>query len=715
MASNDFVPYIPPEEEGVPELTFKAMALGALLAIIMAAANAYLGLKAGMTVSAAIPASVISIAVFSALYKSGIIKEKATVLEVNVSKTSAAAGEALAAGIVFTLPALLVPGALELWDEVDLWATMGIALVGGLIGVIFTIPLRKVLIVDLDLPFPEGVACTEVILASEEGGKGGSYIARALGIGAIWQLARDSNGFRLFSPHFDITAGENVAGGKGRIWFGSELSAALVGVGYIIGPRVSLLVVLGGALGWLVIIPLIGLLGELGIYGDGWTGTGTDPFIIIWGNYLRYVGVGAMIVASLYTLISMRSALAQALAPVFDLFRKKDDDVMAAEPIRTEHDLPLGIMFGLAALLMIPTFFIYNYFAEDPLFSIGAAIMMIVAAFVFSSIAAYIAGILGSSSNPISGVTIATLALTSVLFMYGFGLEGDQGMLTAIGVAAVICVAAAIGGDTLQELKTGQLLGSTPKSLQKAEFIGVIAAGLTIPFVMLMLHEASGIGSRDLPAPQAYVMATIVDSIFNENMNWEMVILGGSISGSLILWNHYWDAKEMPQKKVPVMGVAVGVYLPFTTTFCIALGGILKYFSDRFVETNMRHYGEEFETEEEEEKAITTAKEEVSSDGILVASGLIAGEALMGVALAVTVFLNISLYDYFIGKEFPGKWHGLLAFMYLLGLIYYFGLRDYIKRKDSEEITDTFKEMLSEEKESWFGLKPGYGEEESED
>jgi len=687
MTSKDFVPYIPPEEENVAEFTMKAILLGIILSVVMAAANAYLGLKAGMTVSAAIPASVISMAVFTALYRANITKNKATVLEVNFSKTSAAAGEALAAGIVFTIPALLV---LELWDEVEVWPTMGIALVGGLLGVIFTIPLRRVLIIDMDLPFPEGVACTEVILAGEEGGKGGAYVFRALSIGAFWQVARDSNGLRLFNPHFDETIGKN----KARFWIGSELSAALVGVGYIIGPRVSMLVVLGGALGWMIIIPIIG-------FTDGWPADGALGFFGVWATHLRYVGVGAMIVGSAYTLISMRAALAKALAPVF---AKKDKEVMEAQPIRTEHDLNLGLMFFCAALLLIPMIIIYNYFAENLGLSVISAILMIVAAFVFSSIAGYIAGILGSSSNPISGVTIATLAMTSLLFMYVFHLKGDQGMLTAVGVAAVICVAAAIGGDVLQELKTGQLLGSTPKALQMAEFIGVIAAGLTIPFVVLMLDNASGIGSRDLPAPQAYVMASIVDGIFNEDMKWDMVILGGLISGGLIGWNLYFEKiREQPQKKVPVMGVAVGVYLPFTTTFCIAIGGLLKYLSDRFVETNIRTYDDSFKSEEEQQKAIDSSKEAVGSDGVLVASGLIAGEALMGVALATFVFLNINLYDYFIGKEFPGKWHGLLAFFYLLALVYYFGLREFLKKKDTSEIVGTIKQVAREEADSLIG------------
>ncbi len=685
MTEKDFVPYIPPEKEDVHEWTFKAWGLGALLAIIMAAANAYLGLKAGMTVSAAIPASVISIAVFTALYRAGIIKDRATVLEVNVAKTSAAAGEALAAGIVFTIPALLVQG---LWTDVEVFPTMAIGLVGGLLGVIFTVPLRRVLINDLDLPFPEGVACTEVILASEEGGRGGAYVFRALGIGALWQLARDSNGFRLFSPHFDETVGEK----KVRFWFGSEMSAALVGVGYIIGPRVSFLVMMGGVLGWLIIIPVIGAT-------DGWPADGAYGFFGVWASHLRFVGVGAMVVGSGYTLVIMRKALAQALAPVFDLLRGGKDDIPEAAPIRTEHDLPLGIMFGCAFALIIPTFFIYNYFAENPGFSLVAAILMLAFAFIFSSIAAYIAGILGSSSNPISGVTIATLTLTSVMFM-AIGLEGDKGMLTAIGVAAVICVAAAIGGDVLQELKTGQLLGSTPHHLQKAEFVGVIAAGIFTPFVLMILHDGSGIGSRDLPAPQAYVMASIVNGIFNKDMKWDMVALGGAISGGLIVWNYVMETiKETPEKKVPVMGVAVGVYLPFTTTFCIALGGFLKYIADRFIETNVRTYGEEYEDDDDEDAAVASAKESAESDGTLVASGLIAGEALMGVFLAMFVFMDITLFEYLgpLAQASPAKWHGLLAFLYLLLFIWYFGLRNFLKHKDWSEILGTLKEVLIED------------------
>ncbi|HID71520.1 MAG TPA: oligopeptide transporter, OPT family [Thermoplasmata archaeon] len=688
MIEKDFVPYIPPEEENVPEFTVKAVLLGMILAFTMAAANAYLGLKAGMTVSAAIPAAVISMAVFTGMYRANLTKNKATVLETNLSKTCAAAGEALAAGVVFTIPALLVLG---LWDDVEIFPTMGIALVGGLLGVIFTIPLRRVLIIDMDLPFPEGVACTEVILAGEEGGRGGSYVFKALGIGALWQVARDANGFRLFSSHFDTTFGK----GKVRFWIGSELSAALMGVGYIIGPRISMLVVMGGALGWLVIIPLIGFLGEIGVYGDGWTAGGTEGFLYIWANYLRYVGVGAMVVGSIYTLITMRKALSKSLAPVF---KRKEKGIVEAEPIRTEHDLNLGLMFGFAGVLIIPMILIYYHFSDNASLSVVSALMMIVAAFVFSSIAGYIAGILGSSSNPISGVTIATLSLTSVLFMYLFHLKGNEGMLTAVGVAAVICVAAAIGGDVLQELKTGQLLGSTPRVLQLGEFIGVTVAALTIPFVVLMLHESSGIGTRELPAPQAYVMAAIVDGIFKETMKWEMVFLGGFIACGLIAWNYYVEMIiKQPERKVSVMGVAVGVYLPFTTSFCIAIGGFLKYLTDRFIETDLRLY-QKLESEEEREKAITSAKEKVGGDGFLVASGLIAGEALMGVALASFVFLNIEAYKFIlIAKEIPGKWHGLIAFFYLMALVYYFGLRSFLKKKEWGEIFATLKEVAKED------------------
>ena len=402
-----------------------------------------------------------------------------------------------------------------------------------------------------------------------------------------------------------------------------------------------------------------------------------------------------MVVGSFYTLISMRAALFKALEPII---RRKDKDIIEAQPIRTEHDLNLKLMFTFAFLLLIPTFFIYNHFADDPLFSVGAALMMIVAAFIFSSIAGYIAGILGSSSNPISGVTIATLALTSILFMYVFGLKGDEGMVTALGVAAVICVAAAIGGDVLQELKTGQLLGSTPKSLQMAEFVGVIVAGISIPFVVHMLHQSSGIGSLDLPAPQAQVMAVILRGIFEESMKWEMVGLGAAVAFGLIGWNFYWEKmREMPEKKVSVMGVAVGVYLPFTTTFCIGIGGLLKRLTDRFVETNIKMYDDSFENDEEEEKAIAATKDSVGSDGFLVASGLIAGEALMGVALATFVFLDINLYEYFIGKEIPGKWHGLLAFFYLLFLIYYFGMRSFLRKKHKTEIVETLKQVVKED------------------
>ena len=664
----DFVPYIP-HDQIIPEWTYKAIIFGMLLSAIMAAANAYLGLYVGMTVSAAIPAAVMALAAFKALSRTGLT-EDATILEVNLAKTMASAGEALAAGIVFTIPALIIIGS---WDSIDILPTMGIAFVGGLLGVTFTIPLRRILINELDLPFPEGVACTEVLIAGEEGGEGANLVFSSLGLAMLWQFSRSSDGLNLWSPEYEKVTGD----GKLRFFGGGELSAALIGVGYIIGLRIAMLMVMGGILGWVIILPVIGLLGEAGIYGNGWAmedGTpvfGPSGFRVLWSDYLRYVGVGAMVVSAAYTLYTMRAAITTGLknANPFSKLDEEDEDI-----IRTERDLSQKKASLVALLFIIPIFFIYYHFSENIGVSAIASVLMLISAFLFAAIAGYIAGLIGSSSNPISGITIATLLFVSI-FLLIMGMEGTRGQTTAIGVAAVVCVAAAISGDVMQDLKTGQLVGNTPRILQLGEFVGVAVAAAVIPFVLYVLMDTYTLGV-DLAAPQAQVMAVIVEGIFDGTMKWELVGLGMMIAVGIIAYSLHTGTK------VPIMAVAIGLYLPIIMAVPILVGGLLKELSDRFIEHRVAHDPALEDDEEERESVLEREKKGAESKGVLFSSGLIAGEALTGIGIALIVWLDLDMNL----KEFPVAWTGLLLFSYIALLLIYITLRDTIKDMSVREI-----------------------------
>ena len=551
-----FVPYIP-AKESIPELTVKAILLGIILALVMTAANAYLGLYVGMTVSASIPAAVISMAVLRSLLKANIVEE-ATILENNLVKTMASAGESLAAGVIFTIPALLV---MEAWTDIKYTETMVIALIGGVMGVLFTITLRKILIVELDLPYPEGVACTEVLIVGEEGGKGTFYVFTALALGMIYKLVGSGNGFRLWEERVNKV----ITTGKARFYGGADLSVALLGVGFIVGPMIASYVFIGGIIGWVIIAPVVGF-----IYG--WPqGNYVDAFMSIWSNYVRYVGVGAMIIGGAYTLYRMRDAILTGVK------KGLTPRIEEEEEIRTERDLKRPLFY--AVILLIPMFFLYWHLSKSIVIAFIAMMIMGVAAFFFTAIAGYIAGVVGSSNNPISGVTVATLLFAALIIAFldkqGFGVDVETNMAATISIAAVVCCAAAIAGDVMQDLKTGQLLGSTPRNLQIGEFIGVISAAIIIAPVLHVLHKAYVIGSPDLRAPQAGLMAAVTQGVFLGTMNWTMVLLGMTIAGILI-----WQ-------KIPVMSVAIGIYLPFTLSIPIMIGGLIKLGTDKFVDKKM--------------------------------------------------------------------------------------------------------------------------------
>ncbi len=585
-------PYVPPEKE-MAEFTVKAVLLGVILALIMGAANAYLGLYAGMTVSATIPAAVISMAVFRAL--------NGTILETNLSKTIASAGESLAAGVIFTIPAFLIIGA---WTEVDYVKTTVIALLGGVLGVLFTISLRRILIVELDLPFPEGVACTEVLIAGEEGGRSAKTVFTALVGGLLFKLFGSEYGFRLWKERTEGI----FSVGRAHFYGGSDLSVALLGVGYIVGPRIASMVFLGGVIGWVILVPIF-----LTIYGIP---SGVDPLLYlseeIWRKQTMWVGIGAIIVGGLYTMWSIRSSVAGAVRRAMGITKSE-----TKMEVRTERDLPIKYSLWAAAAMIIPIAILYYYLIESGFIAGISAIIMLAAAFFFTAIAGYLAGVVGSSNNPISGVTISTLLFASLLLL-AFGAKGTSGMATALGVGAVVCCAAAIAGDVMQDFKTGQLVGSTPAKLQMGEMIGVVATALILAPILTLLYQVYGIGvptpehPHPLRAPQAMAMGTLLSSMFGQGMNVPMFLLGAELAVLLIML------------KRPILPIAIGIYLPLTLAVPIMLGGIIHLLVDKAAKK-----------EENREK--------VHSQGVLFSAGLVAGEALMGIILAVFVIAHFPL------------------------------------------------------------------------
>jgi putative OPT family oligopeptide transporter len=655
VADEEFVPYVRPEVKMV-ELTIKALLLGVILSVVMAAANAYLGLKVGMTVSAAIPAAVISAAFFKLA--------KGTVLEITVSKTMASTGESLAAGVIFTIPALIIIG---VWDSIDYGTTTAVALVGGTLGVLFTILLRKILIIELNLPFPEGVASAEVIIATEEGGKSASYVFGALGIGALFKIGASlvvngrEHAFGLWRDKVEGVA----SAGNTHLYGGSDLSVALLGVGYIIGLRIAMLIFAGGVIGWVIIAPII--MGVSGVPINPETGLAftnmVDAFNEIRFQHLIFIGVGTMIVGSFWTLYTMRKAI---ISGVKKAFPSKNAIVEVDAVVRTEEDLPVRWALIFAGILIIPIFIIYLILSGSILQAFFAAIIGFIAAFLFTTVAGYLAGIIGSSNNPISGVTIATLLIMSIV-LFVLGARGAIGMATAIGVAALICCSAAIAGDVTQSLKTGQLIGSTPKYLQISMFIGVAVAAVVIAPTLTVLHAAYTIGSPNLPAPQALAMKGIVEGIFGGNMNWLMVLFGMELAVLLIILDK------------PVLPIAIGLYLPFSLTIPIMLGGIVHFLVDRTVDQRFTNKFAHVQDEKQRTSQIEKIKEKVHNKGVLFSSGLIAGEALMGIIMAVLVVQGVSLA--IIGE--PIVILGVIFFLFLAVLLWLFGQRS-IEEQESK-------------------------------
>ena len=662
MSREDFKSFIPADKT-IPELTIKAILVGVFLAVVLGAANAYLGLYAGMTVSAIIPGAVLALALMKPF--------KPTILEVNIATMGASAGECIAAGVIFTIPALIL---LDVWTEINYLQTTFISLMGGLLGVLWMVPLRRALVVKTDLPFPEGIAVAAVLtttVGGEESDKKGGISSIWLAIGAIiaalFKFGQIS--LNIFRGTIDgmVSIGKYAIVGKeheGWFYGGTATSPALLGVGWIIGPRISSYVFVGGLIGWVIIAPLLILASGLPIPVEEYADLGPliGGFYTIWGEQVRYIGVGAMLVGGLWAVYSIRNNLVDSVKEA--VLGIKAGAVKTKK--RTEQDLSYKLIFISIGLMIIPIFVLYQWLSGLLGISIIMAVLTVFLAFIASALAGYLTGLVGSSNCPISGVTVTVLLIVS-LIMLGFGATGLEGMAVVIFISAVICIGGSISGDLLQTMASGQMIGATPKKLQISMIFGVVAISGVIGIIIGVLHEAFTIGSQSLPAPQAFLMKGIVQGILGGEMLWPYVIVGAVLAFVLILIN------------LPVLPVAIGLYLPFTLSVPIFAGGSIRYLTDSFLK---KKYGS---AEEEEisdwELAIkqTDVKpnEKAIRTGLLFTAGLVAGEALMGVVVAVLVVLGINLAL----METASWWPGLLVLAYIGLLLAYIPIREILSQR----------------------------------
>ena len=581
-----------------PEIPLKAIFLGIILSIILAGANAYLGLFAGMTVSASIPAAVISMGVLSMFRRSNIFEN-------NIVQTAASAGESLAAGVIFTIPALVLMG---YWQDFNYIEVAKIAAIGGLIGVLFTVPLRRAFIVEAKLKYPEGIATAEVLKAGDEARSSDSAdaksglktIAVAGLVGGLMKLAEQ--GFSMWHAVIE----KAVAVGNSIFGLGSNLSPALISVGYIVGRNIGILVVAGGLISWGIAIPIYTAL-------YGFEGEPMDAAWNIWNSKIRYMGVGAMVIGGIWSLIKLFKPLVAGIQASLEAVRQKD---RGKDIPREEKDFPINYV-GMALLgLLIPVFFLYLGIIQSAGNAAILAIVMMIFGFLFSAVAAYMAGVVGSSNNPISGVTIATILFSSLLLLALLGTGSEVGAAGAIMVGAGVCCAAAIGGDNLQDLKTGYILGATPWKQQIMQVVGTISAAVVLGLVLDILHTAYVIGSPTLSAPQATLMKSVADGVFSGDLPWGFVSIGAVIAVILILMDIRQE-KIGSDFRIPVLAVAVGIYLPIELTVPIFIGGMINHFGKK-----------------------SGAGGSKQKKGLLLASGLITGEALMGILVALPIFLT---------------------------------------------------------------------------
>lgn len=622
---DSFKPFISAEKV-VPEFTLTSIILGILLAVLFGGANAYLGLRVGMTVSASIPAAVISMGVIR------VILRKDSILENNIVQTIGSAGESLAAGAIFTLPALFM-WASEWGTEAPSLLEIGIiALCGGILGVLFMVPLRKALIVEEHgvLPYPEGTACAEVLLAGEQGGAKSATVFAGLGIAALYKFIAD--GLKLFPSevHYELT------GYKGS-GVGIDVLPALAGVGYICGPKISAYMLSGGIVAWFVLMPLISLFG-----GDAVIYPGADPIsamdsFTIWSKYIRYIGAGAVATGGILSLIKSLPLIIKTFRQAMKSYSRSN----SISDVRTDQDLSMkGIL--VACLVMILLMWLIPVIPVN----IVGALIITVFGFFFATVSSRMVGLVGSSNNPVSGMAIGTLLFATII-LKATGTIGQEGMVAAIVIGSIICVIAAIAGDTSQDLKTGYIVGATPKKQQIGELIGVLVSAVAIGGVLYLLNKAWGYGSTELPAPQATLMKMVVEGVMEGNLPWALVFAGAGIAIVIEILG------------IPVLPFAVGLYLPIHLSTPIMAGGLVRLYFDKKKNISQEERGQ------------------VVENGILYTSGLIAGEGLVGILLAVFAIIPIgasTLGDVINISEIIslGNIGGLIFFLFLIFTIFKF-------------------------------------------
>ncbi len=628
-------PYVPPETT-MTEFSGLALLYGLVMSVILGAANAYLGLKAGMTIAATYPAAVISMALLRIT--------KGSILEENIARTIGSIGESVAAGAIFTIPAFIISG---VWNNLEehYWEATAIMMVGGIMGVLFVTMLRRVMVEDVELPYPESVAAGEIHKAGRAGGTGALYLVVAGVIGAAIQSLKQMN---LFASSWEKFVGFKRGGvvlgrggatlpGSGGIVLSSPgVSPAYIGVGYIIGPRLASLNFAGGLLAWGLFVPLLlYLLGPtLNLSGTGgdteasWLAQATT----LWRYIVRPIAIGGMLMSAVYTLWRMRKNLTGGMKRSISDVRKAAAG--AAQVDRTEQDLSFrSVIIGIS-IAAVCTFFLYNHFSRNVGAAITATVVMIVAGFFFAAVSAYLVGMIGSSNNPISGLTLSTVIIAALL-MVALGQTGTAGIAAVLGVAGVICVSAAVAGEMLQDLKVGHILGGTPWKMQVGDLIGTVVASAAMFYPILVLHQGdikangTGLGGANLPAPQASLMALVSQGIVGGDMAWPLIGVGILMAVGFIL----------VQVRSPML-VCVGMYLPLETTFAIFIGGVIRGIVDKMADARRFNAAQ---------------KVRVENNGVLCAAGLIAGEALVGLVFAALYFYEIPVYSFFDRPSFVGS------------------------------------------------------------
>ena len=619
-----------------PQLTFKAITLSIILTVILAAANAYVGLFAGLTVATAIPAAVIAMAVLRLFGPSNI-------LENNIVATGASAGSSIASGAIFTMPALIL---LHHWKQFDYWWTLAIVGLGGVLGVLFSVPLRRTLIIDQKLLFPEGVAAAEVLKLSSNPGEGVKFLGLAALAGGAFKFI--TSGLRWLPETFTL---KSFVGERGIAFFSYGFSPALLAVGYIVGLNVAILVALGGFFSWWLAIPLYNVYFAAHDPVLAQKLVGLDPeaaSFAIWRAQVRYIGVGCMLTGAFWALWSLRKSLWQAVRSGLKVHAGGGEDIP-----HTERDLPMGgVLIGIA-LLVVPLFLLYYAVVGNLGVSLAMAVIMIVAGFLFSSVSGYMAGLVGSSNNPVSGITICTILFASLVLRWMLGEKSQIGAVAVVLIGAVVCSAAAVAGDNLQDLKAGQLIGATPWRQQVMLAVGALASAAVMAPIMNVLLFAYGIGEpahagvKALPAPQANLVKSVAEGMFGGSLPTGMIAIGAVI-GALIIVTDLVLKSRGSRWSAPVLAVAVGIYLPLDVSTPILAGGIVAEFVDRW------HHSRTPKAEVEQRK----------QHGMLFAAGLITGEALIGITIAMFIWISNNPDVLSVGLEaWGGKWWAAAVLM----------------------------------------------------